>query len=848
MTSVEDHASNFFLKRPPPKVTKGTLSNHESIRLVQSDVAAYKSKLELIFRTARAFVSPVLTLDRWRILLVEHYKLVDKYLTDTDVEYIYEMKDTEWNFNCFVSALWDAAVRKYVDRSVSGALKIVKKKGSQNISSSSTTGTNNTSSSSLPADINMRGGAKKQNAFKKLLSLMFDSSFNIVYFNEIPLTRWNETPSIESIFHMHEKVLKRLFLSYSKRINSALDHPSQLHHSTDNILPYVTYQKFVKFCTDYRFYPERIDALALQRIFASFDDRKDSTTYSLNFSHFCDAFIRFAIMLYAKDTSASKRDAPPHEKISSLFSEIGAIYEDMFDRALQDDLVDLSRIGPPTVTKVDPTSVPSSGNILTTFHGINFDQRLGGVILRIRRPAHRHDDDSGSSSKQTDVPCRFVSPTEVQCRMPPIINTPLEMSTHVDMHKDPSLRDTFVVNVSNRAPFHVQASNNGQEFSLIDEDCPVVFEYVDCMEPFVIDPSVIQPLHRIFTQYCQLEEPKNLRLLSVYKWKLMKHEMSKIRNLQLPHFPDILHSMDRELLVKKMRVVSVSDSEGIPQWTAEANQQQNETKQEEFEEMDDESSPEFYLFAQARPLKKLLVFLEFVRMLIYFTLFTVEDLHPLDFLLELAARWEQVVPKSKTIHSVMRVEQVTELKKELALIRTQKPKTFDIYNGCVLVGNILDQPGYVQCMGETVLTAVAHKLWTYKQYDEHTQSAVMRIMEFSSSFDHFVHRLLSEGFDIAAPTSDIRTRSPLGRSWTIYNIFTQEKVGALWDYPGTIARMSWVPRARQIDNAFTLTVYDDTEFLPLFVMFRKCDTIQRFRELLQRAGNYKIRTKLYEFG
>ena len=116
MSSADDHASNYFLKRPKPKVTKDSRSSHESIKLIQSDAMTQKSKLELVFRTARACVSPVLSLDRWRILLVDHFKIVDKYLTPDDVEYIYEMKESDMDFNSFVTGLWDAAVRKYVDR------------------------------------------------------------------------------------------------------------------------------------------------------------------------------------------------------------------------------------------------------------------------------------------------------------------------------------------------------------------------------------------------------------------------------------------------------------------------------------------------------------------------------------------------------------------------------------------------------------------------------------------------------------------------------------------------------------------------------------------------------------
>lgn len=897
MTSVDDHASNFFLKRQPPKVTTIITNNHESIKLVQSDVAAYKSKLELVFRTARACVSTYLEKERWIILLVDHFKLVDRFLTPEDIEYIYDQKKSKWTFECFITGLWDAAIRKYVDRSVSGSLKIVQKKSiEQKLKEDQEKNLDSQDTISM-------GGAKEVNALKKFLSTMFESPIFLAYQNEVPLTRWNETKGIERIFYVHEKILKRIFNLYAKEIESPFENENSPIMSKGKPLPYILYQKFIKFCMDFRFYPDKIDGLSLQHIFSTFDDRKDPTKFLLGWKHFWDAIIRFSIIFFSKNESEIK-DSSPETKLLAFFNDIKPRYKEIFGINISEDLKDLSKIRPPNVSRIDPVSSTSSGNVLITIYGDGFDPRLGNVIMRFGAKEdlvsieegstqfiYEENPEEQSKSEQNDnkqveqkeeninqisrqqnndlkynktnkneensiidnniinknqindskeqallVPCHFLSSNEVRCRIPPLSETGIKLKTIIILSRDQKNRDLMHVDVSNRASFVVRISNDSKIFSQINSE-PVVFSYIDTMEPFTIDPAIVKSLHKIFVAYCQFEEPRNTQFLTVSKWKMIKYEMSKVKQLMLPKYPDILRSMDRTELLKRMRAfVSSDDISNLGTRNIEVYDEENENP----------DSLEFFVFAQQRMLRRLITFEEFVKLLIYHILFTVEDLHPIDFLLELASNFSKVIPKASTTSNVLPLEVIEKIEKEISLVQTRERRMLDIYSGAVLVGTIQDIPGKVQKIGETILTSHPHKFLSYKHYDLYTQNTVMKILEFSTSFDHFIHRILKEGFDIAAMHENASTRNLLSRCWTIHNSITNEKVATFWDYPGTIALPNWIPLPRQIDKPFTIIVYKESDFYPIYKIQSKATNVSELRDLLTRS-EYRIRTSLYKF-
>ena len=60
----------------------------------------------------------------------------------------------------------------------------------------------------------------------------------------------------------------------------------------------------------------------------------------------------------------------------------------------------------------------------------------------------------------------------------------------------------------------------------------------------------------------------------------------------------------------------------------------------------------------------------------------------------------------------------------------------------------------------------------YQHFDKHTQNRLMKILEFSASFDHFLSRLLDNGFDVAASIDDRSSRDQMGRCWQyVFKLF-----------------------------------------------------------------------------
>ena len=68
-----------------------------------------------------------------------------------------------------------------------------------------------------------------------------------------------------------------------------------------------------------------------------------------------------------------------------------------------------------------------------------------------------------------------------------------------------------------------------------------------------------------------------------------------------------------------------------------------------------------------------------------------------------------------------------------------------------------------------------------------TQRKILSILDQSSSDFDFQHRLIAEGFDLAAPSPAIET-APIGRCWRLVS-GSKVLLGVLWDTPGRLGSL-----------------------------------------------------------
>lgn len=69
-----------------------------------------------------------------------------------------------------------------------------------------------------------------------------------------------------------------------------------------------------------------------------------------------------------------------------------------------------------------------------------------------------------------------------------------------------------------------------------------------------------------------------------------------------------------------------------------------------------------------------------------------------------------------------------------------------------------------------------------------TQRKILTILDVSTDSFDFQHRLISEGFDLAAPSPEI-VKKPIGRCWRLISK-SKELLGAMWDTPGRLGTLA----------------------------------------------------------
>ena len=200
------------------------------------------------------------------------------------------------------------------------------------------------------------------------------------------------------------------------------------------------------------------------------------------------------------------------------------------------------------------------------------------------------------------------------------------------------------------------------------------------------------------------------------------------------------------------------------------------------------------------------------------------------------------------------LKEIAATREAIALIEHKAQRVLDVYLGPVLCATVTDRPGHVSIAraagggagGNDGVLQKQHRLLTCVVYDRNNEREILEHVGMSDTFSHLLHRLLRQGFDLAAPM-DPQTRQPAGRCWHVLD--NEEKVGVLWDYPGHFSNHHWQPTALDAHSAHvTMTVYrhhEDLAYIVPFLQFLKADSAARMRKLLTQRG-YTLRTCLYK--
>eukprot|EP00997_Jenningsia_sp_PLL12_P004536 NODE_1920_length_1034_cov_115.665990_g1562_i0.p1 GENE.NODE_1920_length_1034_cov_115.665990_g1562_i0~~NODE_1920_length_1034_cov_115.665990_g1562_i0.p1 ORF type:complete len:298 (-),score=92.41 NODE_1920_length_1034_cov_115.665990_g1562_i0:139-990(-) len=190
-------------------------------------------------------------------------------------------------------------------------------------------------------------------------------------------------------------------------------------------------------------------------------------------------------------------------------------------------------------------------------------------------------------------------------------------------------------------------------------------------------------------------------------------------------------------------------------------------------------------------------------------------------------------------------EEMISFRALIKLIQRRTTRMLDIYCGPVLCGTVMERSGYITTFKPNQLTG-KHRFLTYTQHDLNMETRIVDHLVMAESFDHLLHRLLSDGMDLAV-SCDPRTRKPTGRCWKVAH--GGDGIGALWDYTGQYSNLDWQPaQVESTNDAMTMTVYrndDDIHYVSCFACFTKAKSISQMRQMLATKG-YSLSTQLYK--
>ncbi|KAK2964419.1 hypothetical protein BLNAU_335 [Blattamonas nauphoetae] len=170
----------------------------------------------------------------------------------------------------------------------------------------------------------------------------------------------------------------------------------------------------------------------------------------------------------------------------------------------------------------------------------------------------------------------------------------------------------------------------------------------------------------------------------------------------------------------------------------------------------------------------------------------------------------------------------------------------DIYLGPVFCGMVTLQGGKVKPVTQDI-PPFEHPFIELEIAHAPAQRKILAILDLSSDGFDFQHRLLADGFDLAAPAST-HPISISGRCWRLLSP-AKELLGALWDTPGRLGSLISGYSVKPMHPHATLSIYfspDDQLFGKLQRIFdNKKFTIADLRREIQLLGIFLL-PHLYE--
>ncbi|KAL0485498.1 hypothetical protein AKO1_003090 [Acrasis kona] len=590
--------------------------------------------------------------------------------------------------------------------------------------------------------------------------------------------------------------IERLFWINEKALQKIFNEYCELHVSEETLekSTVLRMENFKKFATVYKFHPNPLSHADVIRFYKSFlndDEQENETNLFLKYFDFFDLLIRIAIFIFSKPQYNNQYD-DDEKKLEALFSHLSEPYARMFGTTMQEDKVDLSVIGIPVVKQCMPSVGPKEGGTEIFIHGSKFDRRLGGVFCRFGK---------------ITVKAHDVTANKISVIPPSRDKTGIKKPDIAVEFEQGENRMTHIVNIYHKADIDVFVSNDIPQFSSTSAS----FTYKDEMPSFKLGPEIVNQMEPLFNHYCKLNDPYNNGLMNLDKWRMYKADMSRIEELGL------------------------------------SRDDQNSSTPSDTDSDDENSSADidFYKFAKTdRDIGFKLNIQQFLMANVFFIL-TKTDSHPVDFLIKYLRFRDTLKIGTKVIYSEETLSEEARLWKEINTVLRRQCRSFDVYSGPVLIGKVEERTPGVIIDSDGSVDRTIYKNIQYTQFDSNTESTIKRHISLSESFEHFIRRIINAGFDVAGSNPDPSTSTPVGRCW-------QEKVGALWDYPGQLSSLNWQPRPGELEHdKITITIYDGmgnarkSDYLSTYQMYGQVNSISMTRDLIEKNG-YRLRTALYK--
>eukprot|EP00760_Papus_ankaliazontas_P013535 PhM_4_TR15796/c0_g1_i1/m.43738 len=502
-------------------------------------------------------------------------------------------------------------------------------------------------------------------------------------------------------------------------------------------------------------------------------------------SHFMDAFIRIAQMLYTRPEYKGKYPTITC-RVEELLRLCEAPYEKVLSRKMLQDC-DFVEPGIPVLLNTGPGAAlyPQTGVLAGGFDlaisGANFCEKRN-VFVRF-----------GAESSDVVVRCSSVTRKKVSVVVPAFEYQDVLVEVSFD-------RKIYFVQISRVADIRVECSNNRFDFS--DTEPEQRLKLRTPSPKFEIDEATLNRMLKYYAMLCSVEDKYNTKFMNRGTWKRFKkefgvvekpyHNVSSVGVAEDPFFLDVAEGHDA-------RGDVCVDFRGFLRVLTRCA----------FEMVGTDDS------ATYNKIKELLTH-------------------------------EPLLRQKKVEEHKVAEDEMTRARQLIENTEQRVVREFDIYSGPVLCGTLTDRPGAIQPMSGAPRR---HAFVTYVQHDGNSQDTILNQIAMSESFVHLLSRLRAAGYELGAPATSIKTRMPYGRCWSISRRNDGEKIGVVWDYPGNMCSPTWLPVSMEAFNEnFCVTLYlppDSVDFVVMYMMFSRAKDIAQLRTMLT-SKQYVLRTVLFK--